>query len=132
MCFLGFPHGLCEVKTVQKYLVNQKLSFPVAPKSETTLSIRETLYVSKETILITALLAVGSTLVNPLGVVSAAWLVTTPSRRRSTFSSILWARCIGRAGFFILPPHNIWLVGSSTQISRRGHGLAEALANMAV
>jgi hypothetical protein len=70
MGFLGFPHGLCEVKTVQKYLVNQKLSFPVAPKSETTLSIRETIYVSKETILITALLAVGSTLVNPLGVVT--------------------------------------------------------------
>ncbi len=64
-----------EVRTILKYLVNRKLSFPVTPKSETTLSLRETLYISKETILIMALLAAGLTFVNPLGIVyNITWL----------------------------------------------------------
>ena len=64
-----------EVRTVVKYLFDRKLAFPVTPKSETTLSLKETLSISKSTVLIMALLTVGLILVNPLGIVyNITWL----------------------------------------------------------
>ncbi len=64
-----------EVKTILKYVVNQKLSFPVTPKSETPLSFRETLSISKVTILIMALLTIGLIWINPLGLIyNVTWL----------------------------------------------------------
>lgn len=58
-----------EVKTMLKYVVNRKLMVSVTPKSETSLSLRETLSIAKETILIAWLLTIGLVLTNPLGIV---------------------------------------------------------------
>ncbi len=65
-----------EVKTILKYSVNKKLTFTVTPKSETTLSFRETISISKETILITVLLTLGLVWINPLGIFyNITWLL---------------------------------------------------------
>jgi len=64
-----------EVKTILKYLVNKRLAVPVTPKSETALSLRETISLAKATILIMALLTFGLVLLNPLGIVyNITWL----------------------------------------------------------
>jgi len=66
------PH---EVKSILKYLVNRKLVFSVTPKSETALSFKETLAISKATILIIVLLVIGLVYMNPLGVFyNVTWL----------------------------------------------------------
>jgi len=57
-----------EVKTTLKYLVSKKLTFPVTPKSETTLSFKETLSISRGTILIMCSLIIGLVWANPLGI----------------------------------------------------------------
>lgn len=64
-----------EVKTILKYAINQKLSFPVTPKSEAPLSFRETLSLTKATIFIMALLTIGLIWINPLGLIyNLTWL----------------------------------------------------------
>jgi len=64
-----------EVKTILKYFSNRKLTFPVTPKSETILSFKETLSISKATIFIMVLISIGLILVNPLGIVyNITWL----------------------------------------------------------
>jgi cellulose synthase (UDP-forming) len=57
-----------EVKTILKYVFNQKLVFTVTPKSERTLSFKETLSISQSTMVLTVLITVGLVLVNPLGI----------------------------------------------------------------
>ena len=57
-----------EVTTILKYLLNRKLVFTVTPKSEKTLSLRETLSISRSTMLLTMLITAGLVLVNPLGI----------------------------------------------------------------
>jgi len=57
-----------EVKTIVKYFANRKLTFAVTPKSEKTLSLRETLSISRATILIIVTISLGLILVNPLGI----------------------------------------------------------------
>jgi hypothetical protein len=65
-----------EVKTTLKYLISKKLTFPVTPKSEQTLSFKETLSISKATILIMILLITGLILANPLGIFyNITWLL---------------------------------------------------------
>jgi len=65
-----------EVKTTLKYLISKKLTFPVTPKSEQTLSFKETLSISKATILIMILLISGLILANPLGIFyNITWLL---------------------------------------------------------
>lgn len=65
-----------EVKTTLKYLVSKKLTFPVTPKSEHALSFRETLSISKATIVIMILLITGLLWANPLGIFyNITWLV---------------------------------------------------------
>lgn len=65
-----------EVKTILKYLASRKLSFPVTPKSEKTLSFKETLSISRATILIMILLVIGLIWANPLGIFyNATWLL---------------------------------------------------------
>jgi putative flippase GtrA len=64
-----------EVKTILKYLVNRRLTFSVTPKSETALSLWETVSLAKATILIMGLLTFGLVLVNPLGLIyNITWL----------------------------------------------------------
>lgn len=64
-----------EVKTILKYLVNRKLAVSVTPKSETALSLWETVSLAKATILIMGLLTFGLVLVNPLGLIyNITWL----------------------------------------------------------
>jgi len=64
-----------EVKTILNYLTNKKLTVSVTPKSEKALSLRETLSISKATILIMTLLSIGLILVNPLGIFyNITWL----------------------------------------------------------
>lgn len=64
-----------EVKTILKYLVNRRLTFSVTPKSETALSLWETVSLAKATILIMGLLTFGLILVNPLGLIyNITWL----------------------------------------------------------
>jgi len=57
-----------EVKTILKYIFNRKLVFTVTPKSERTLSFKETLSISQSTMVLTVLITVGLVLVNPLGI----------------------------------------------------------------
>lgn len=65
-----------EVKTTLKYLISKKLTFPVTPKSEQTLSFKETLSISKATILIMILLITGLIWTNPLGIFyNITWLL---------------------------------------------------------
>lgn len=65
-----------EVKTILKYLVNKRLTFSVTPKSERALSFRETLFISKETILTIVLLTLGLVWINPLGILyNITWLL---------------------------------------------------------
>jgi cellulose synthase/poly-beta-1,6-N-acetylglucosamine synthase-like glycosyltransferase len=64
-----------EVVTIVKYFTSRKLSFPVTPKGEKILSLKETLIISKATFLIMMFLIVGLVLVNPLGVIfNITWL----------------------------------------------------------
>lgn len=64
-----------EVGTIVKYLLNKKLTFQVTPKSEKTLSFRETLSISKATIFMATLLVIGLIAMNPLGVFyNITWL----------------------------------------------------------
>lgn len=64
-----------EVKTILKYAVNRKLSVSVTPKSETNLSLKETMSIAKATVLIMILLTFGLILMNPLGIVyNITWL----------------------------------------------------------
>lgn len=57
-----------EVKTMLKYTLNRKLAFPVTPKSEKTLSLKETLLISRVTILLMMLIITGLIILNPLGI----------------------------------------------------------------
>lgn len=64
-----------EVNTILKYLMNKKLTFSVTPKSETVLSFKETLSVSRATVFIMVLLTAGLILINPLGIFyNITWL----------------------------------------------------------
>lgn len=64
-----------EAKTIMKYMVNQRLTFSVTPKSEKALTLRETLTISRVTILMMILLAAGLIFVNPLGIFyNITWL----------------------------------------------------------
>ena len=73
------PH---EVRSMIFYLIDRKRRFPVTPKDEPPMTMREILFMGRGTVALIGLISVGLLLVNPVGLYyNAVWLapfVTSP------------------------------------------------------
>lgn len=67
------PH---EVRSIAYYLIDRRRRFPVTPKDEPPMTMREILQIGRGTVALIGLLSVGLLLVNPLGLYyNILWLV---------------------------------------------------------
>jgi len=65
-----------EIKSIFSYLLKRKRSFPVTPKDEPRLSVKEILSIAKISIFISIVLSIGLYFINPLGLLfNALWFI---------------------------------------------------------
>ncbi|MFH1229311.1 MAG: glycosyltransferase family 2 protein [Candidatus Aenigmatarchaeota archaeon] len=65
-----------EMKSLFNYIVSRKVQWPVTPKHETRLTIKDVLYISKITMVLSVIFLAGLIFVNPLGFIfNVSWLV---------------------------------------------------------
>jgi len=65
-----------EVLSIVKYAFNRKLQFPVTPKHEKKINLKDILLISKITLFLSLIFTLGVLFVNPLGLLfNIAWLV---------------------------------------------------------